>query len=131
MVGVHLIGDEGIVMSIRPAESDLPALADLDWSVLEGQLDGSGFAMTPPLLSPERCAELVGMFDDDARFRATVVMARHAFGEGSYRYFADPLPPLVQILRETLYPPLAAIANRWAQRLGERRFPDTPRRSAR
>ncbi|HEX5144020.1 MAG TPA: 2OG-Fe(II) oxygenase [Mycobacterium sp.] len=125
MVGVHLIGDEGTGMSIRPAESDLPALADLDWSVLEGQLDGSGFAMTPPLLSPERCAELAGMFDDDARFRATVVMARHAFGEGSYRYFVDPLPPLVQTLRESLYPPLAAIANRWAQRLGERRFPDT------
>jgi uncharacterized protein len=52
-----------------------------------------------------------------------VVMARHAFGEGSYRYFADPLPPLVQQLREELYPPLAQIANEWAERLGERTFP--------
>jgi hypothetical protein len=50
-------------------------------------------------------------------------MARHSFGEGRYRYFADPLPELVQQLRETLYPPLAAIANRWADRLGERHFP--------
>ena len=65
------------------------------------------------------------MFDEDERFRSTVVMARHAFGEGRYRYFADPLPPLVQTLRRELYPPLARIANEWAGRLGERRFPDT------
>ena len=112
-------------MSTRPAGIELPVLVDLDWSALGGQLDDSGFAMTPPLLSPEQCAEMVGMFDDDARFRATVIMARHAFGEGSYRYFADPLPPLVQTLRERLYPNLAAIANRWAGWLGERRYPET------
>nr|WP_250549152.1 2OG-Fe(II) oxygenase [Pseudonocardia sp. H11422] len=81
--------------------------------------------MTPPLLSPAQCADVVDMFDDDARFRSTVVMARHAFGEGSYRYFADPLAPLVQSLRAALYPPIAAIASRWADRLGERRFPAT------
>jgi hypothetical protein len=109
----------------RPVAPELPTLADLDWSVLESRLDDSGFAMTAPLLSPEQCAEVTDTFDDDGRFRNTVIMARHAFGEGSYRYFADPLPPLVQTLRESLYPHLAAIANRWAQRLGERRFPDT------
>jgi len=109
----------------RPAATELPALADLDWPAVENQLDGSGFAMTPPLLLPEQCAEVVDMFDDDARFRGTVIMAQYAFGEGSYRYFADPLPLLVQTLRENLYPPLAAIANRWAGRLGERRFPET------
>ena len=103
----------------------LPALAGLDWPALESQLERSGFAMTPPLLTPEQCVAVAGMFDDDTRFRNTVVMARHAYGEGSYRYFADPLPPLVQTLRERLYPHLAAIANRWAQRLGERRFPET------
>ncbi len=111
--------------STRPAEIELPALADLEWSALESQLDDSGFAMTAPLLSPEQCVEVADMFDDDARFRATVIMARHAFGDGSYRYFADPLPPLVQTLRESFYPRLAAIANRWAQRLGERSFPET------
>jgi hypothetical protein len=97
---------------------------DLDWQVVESHLDESGFAITPPLLSPEQCAEVVDMVDDDARFRSTVVMARYAFGEGSYRYFSDPLPALVRTLRESYYPPLAAIANRWAERLGERRFPD-------
>jgi hypothetical protein len=106
----------------RPAE---PQLADLDWPAVESQLDGSGFAITPALLSVEQCAEVVEMFDDDARFRSTITMARYAFGEGTYRYFADPLPPLVQTLRERLYPPLAAIANRWAGWLGERRFPES------
>lgn len=98
---------------------------DLDRSAVEHGLDEDGFALTDRLLTPDQCGELVDMFDDGPRFRSTVVMARHAFGEGSYRYFADPLPDLVQHLRETLYPPLAAVANRWAQRLGERAFPDT------
>jgi hypothetical protein len=101
---------------------DLPVL---DWPALAAGLDGTGYALTPPLLTPAQCAEVVAMFDEDARFRSTVVMARHAFGEGSYRYFADPLPPLVQGLRTALYPPIARIANAWADRLGERRFPDT------
>jgi hypothetical protein len=107
------------------AEVKLPALAELDWPAVADQLDESGFAVTPPVLTPRQCVELAGMFDDDARFRNTVIMARHAYGEGSYRYFADPLPPLVQTLREQLYPHLAEIANRWAARLNERRFPET------
>ncbi|HEX6403625.1 MAG TPA: 2OG-Fe(II) oxygenase [Pseudonocardiaceae bacterium] len=106
-------------------QANLSALDDLDWPALESRLDDYGYAMTPPLLSPEQCAAVVAMFEDDARFRSTVIMARHAYGEGSYRYFADPLPPLVQDLRESCYPHLAAIANRWAQRLGERSFPGT------
>jgi uncharacterized protein len=99
------------------------AVPDLDWPALEQRLDTDGVAVTPPLLSPTQCADVVAMFDEDERFRSTVVMARHAFGEGRYRYFADPLPPLVQALREQLYPPIAAIANRWAGLLGERAFP--------
>jgi hypothetical protein len=95
----------------------------LDWPALQDRLDADGVATTPPLLTPEQCADVTAMFDEDERFRSTVVMARHAFGEGSYRYFADPLPPLIQALREELYPPIAAIANRWAGRLGERAFP--------
>ena len=102
-----------------------PDLGALDWAELGRRLDEHGFAATPPLLSVEQCAQVSAMFDEDERFRSTVVMARHAYGEGRYRYFADPLPPLVQTLRRELYPPLARIANEWAGRLGERRFPDT------
>ena len=111
-------------MSTAPADVALPALDRLDWPALEARLDESGFAMTPPLLIPQQCAEVRNMFGDGERFRSTVVMARHAYGEGSYRYFADPLPPLVQDLRTALYPPIARIANRWADRLGERHYPE-------
>jgi hypothetical protein len=105
----------------QPADA---LVSELDWPALGRQLDESGFALTPPVLSPGQCADVIDMFDDDTRFRSTVVMARHAFGEGSYRYFSNPLPPLVQTLRVNLYPPIAQIANRWADRLGERRFPE-------
>ena len=103
----------------------VPGLPDLDWAALGRQLDRDGFAVTPPLLTPEQCANVRALYDDDALFRSTVVMARHAYGEGRYRYFADPLPPLVQELRTRLYPPLARIANDWAGRLGERSHPET------
>ena len=112
-------------MSTATARPLVPALAGLDWDQLGRQLDEQGIATTPPLLSPEQCAQVSDMFDEDERFRSTVVMARHAYGEGRYRYFAEPLPPLVQTLRRELYPPLARIANEWAGRLDERRFPES------
>jgi hypothetical protein len=112
-------------MSTATARPLVPALAGLDWDQLGHQLDEQGIATTPPLLSPEQCAQVSDMFEEDERFRSTVVMARHAYGEGRYRYFADPLPPLVQTLRRDLYPPLARIANEWAGRLDERRFPES------
>ena len=83
----------------------------------------AGLRDHPSTAHPEQCVQVSAMFDDDVRFRSTVVMARHAFGEGRYRYFADPLPELVQTLRVGLYPPLARIANAWADRLGEPKFP--------
>ena len=88
-------------------------------------LDDQGFATMPGLLDAATCRELIAMFDDDDRFRSTVVMARHAFGEGRYRYFADPLPEPVATLRRTLYPPLAEVANRWAETLAEPGYPAT------
>ncbi|HEX5775068.1 MAG TPA: 2OG-Fe(II) oxygenase [Caulobacteraceae bacterium] len=98
----------------------------LDWPRIGADLDAQGWALTGPLLTPDQCAEVAGLQADDARFRSRVVMARHGYGQGEYRYFAYPLPEPVQRLRETLYPPLADIANRWAERLGEaRRFPPT------
>ncbi|HEU5160303.1 MAG TPA: 2OG-Fe(II) oxygenase [Streptosporangiaceae bacterium] len=95
----------------------------LNWEEAEKQLERSGVALTPPLLSPGECADLIAGFDRDELFRGTVVMARHAFGEGSYRYFRDPLVPVVGELRTRLYPPLARLANRWAERLGGRGGP--------
>ncbi len=111
-----------------PAEAEAAVAAvqrHLDWAALADRLDTDGFAVTPPLLTPGQCAAVSGWFDDEALFRSTVVMARHAYGEGRYRYFADPLPPLVRALRTQAYPPLARIANTWASRLGEPSFPDT------
>ncbi|MEU0566941.1 2OG-Fe(II) oxygenase [Nonomuraea sp. NPDC005983] len=106
-----------------PHHPDLPALGDLDWGDLHHQLDGDGVAVTPPLLSPAQCADLAATFDQPELFRSTVVMQRHGFGRGTYRYYADPLPELIRTLRESLYPPLAWIANQWAAQLGERTFP--------
>ena len=108
----------------HPAE-ELAALDALDWDGLGERLDHDGVALTPPLLSPQQCARTAAMFDDDEHFRSTVVMARHSFGIGSYRYFADPLPPLVATLRERVYPHLARVANRWAEILDEPGFPPT------
>ena len=104
-------------------QATVPALEGLDWAGVGRQLDRTGFAITGPLLSPAQCQKMIDTFDDDSAFRSTVHMARVSFGEGTYRYFADPLPPLVQNLRIRLYPHLAAIANRWAGLLGEDTYP--------
>src|SRR5262245_34792873 len=69
-------------------------VAALDWSALEQSLWDRGYAKTPPLLDPDECAALCGLYDDDGRFRSRVDMARHRFGQGEYKYFAHPLPPL-------------------------------------
>jgi hypothetical protein len=101
-------------------------IAGLDWAGLGLTLDERGFATTGPLLSPAECAGAIALWDDPARFRGRVDMARHRFGVGEYRYFAAPLPPLVATLRHELYPHLAPVANRWAARLGQAAdHPDT------
>lgn len=87
----------------------------LDWPTLLQRLDESGFATTGPLLSEEECAALTALYDDPAPWRNRVVMARHGFGQGEYRYFKYPLPDTVQTLRERIYPQLAPLANRWQQ----------------
>jgi hypothetical protein len=88
-------------------------LRDLDWGAIERALWDWGYAKTPPVLTPAECEELVAMYADEDRFRSRVDMARYRFGVGDYKYFADPLPPLVQALREHAYPPLAALANQF------------------
>jgi len=98
----------------------------LDWQRIASELDEHGCALTGPLLPAETCAQLIDSYDDDARFRRTIVMARHGFGQGEYKYFAAPLPRTIAALRARFYPPLAEIANRWNTSLGvATRFPDT------
>jgi hypothetical protein len=90
------------------------------------QLDGRGYALTDTVLSAAECRRLIAGFDDDELYRSTIDMQRHRFGSGTYRYFAYPLPSLVQELRTVLYPHLAKIAGEWPTRLGETRtFPAT------
>jgi hypothetical protein len=97
----------------------MASLETLDWSAVARALDEEGVAVTPPLLDRRSCEQLRARFDDPAtRFRSTVDMARHNYGLGRYRYFDYPLPSDVQALRSALYPPLAGIANTWAERLG-------------
>ena len=97
----------------------------LDWQYIASELDEHGCATTGPLLPAETCAQLIDGYDEDARFRSKIVMARHGFGQGEYKYFAAPLPQTIATLRARFYPPLAEIANRWNDRLGiATRFPD-------
>ncbi|WP_218091022.1 2OG-Fe(II) oxygenase [Paenibacillus solanacearum] len=91
----------------------------LDWASLHEVLDVQGFAEIPALLQENECASLRAMYEEEARFRTRIDMARYRFGIGEYRYFQAPLPPLIQSLRERLYPELAVAANRWLLRLGK------------
>jgi hypothetical protein len=104
-----------------PASSVCPLVADvaaLDWAGIAAQLDAYGCATTGALLTPAQCAALAKTYVADGPFRSRVVMARHGFGRGEYKYFAYPLPDLVAELRTALYPPLAEIANRWNETMG-------------
>src|SRR2546426_633686 len=103
-------------------------LTALDWGAIEESLWEWGSAKTPPVLTPAECAGLIALYADDRLFRSRVDMARYKFGVGDYKYFAAPLPPLVEALRVHAYPPLAAIANRWEAALATatRYPPDLP-----
>jgi uncharacterized protein len=103
----------------RPPLAGVDArVARYDWHAIGATLDEQGWARLPHLLPARECTMLRALYPRDARFRATIDMARHGFGRGEYRYFAAPLPPLVAALRAALYPPLAEIARAWAARLG-------------
>ena len=99
----------------QPSEDSAPA-----------SLDEHGYATLGSLLSAKECAALIACYDEESHFRSRVIMARHSFGQGEYKYFAAPLPPVVQDLRERLYERLVPIANRWRRDLGaEPIFPPT------
>jgi uncharacterized protein len=101
-------------------------VADAPWSAITGELDAYGCALTGPLLAPDEAARIAALYPDDARFRSTVDMKRHRFGEGEYRYFAPPFPAAVAALKQALYPRLLPIARDWWARLGRAApWPDT------
>lgn len=99
-------------------------IPSIDWSTVRDPLDAQGWAVLPRLLPAAQCVQLAALYARDDGFRSRIVMARHGFGRGEYRYFSYPLPAIVQALRTALYPALVPIANRWNERLGDAvRFP--------
>ena len=96
-----------------------------DWPLVAQHLDAHGWGLLPKLLSAGECATAAGWYADDRYFRSHIVMARHGFGRGEYKYFRYPLPELIAALRSSLYPRLASIANRWNASMGlEERYPN-------
>jgi uncharacterized protein len=109
-----------------PATPGSPAdrVDAIDWERVADDLDAQGCAMLGRLLTPPECRAIATLYGDDDRFRSRVVMARHGFGQGEYKYFGYPLPAPVGELRSALYPRLAPIANRWNERMGiDQRYP--------
>jgi uncharacterized protein len=109
---------------VTGARSIAQRLQRVDWAAVARDLEERGWATTPPLLTAAECAELARLYSDERRFRSRVDMARFRFGEGEYKYFANPLPPVVGALRRHAYPRLAPIASAWEKALdGERGYP--------
>jgi hypothetical protein len=90
-----------------------------DWDAIGAALDAGGFAVMSGLLDADECGDVARIYGDDSRFRRHIRMAQHGYGRGEYKYFAAPLPDLVNALRTALYPELAAVANRWNEALGD------------
>ena len=116
-----------LVDFIAPPSADLSPEARVgayDWSALARELDGYGCAVLPELLTREECSKIAALYPDESHFRSHIIMARHGFGKGEYRYFKYPLPDLIGGIRTALYPRLAGVANGWSERMGQdQRFP--------
>jgi hypothetical protein len=121
-----------VIATVTPAEEAADRTQALDWGRVARDLDARGSAMLERLILPDECQALAALYPVDALFRSRVVMARHGFGRGEYKYFSYPLPEIVAVLRTTLYPHLAPIANRWNEAMGiDVRYPKSTRTSSR
>jgi uncharacterized protein len=111
---------------LRPAPSDIASRVDaIDWAEVSHDLDAQGCTVLKQLLTPEECRALAALYPDDSRFRSRVVMGRHGFGRGEYKYFSYPLPDPIAQLRPALYARLHGIANSWNEAMGiEILYPD-------
>ena len=119
--------DAGTSPETRPGASStaIQARVDgMDWTKVHADLDAQGWAVVPKLLTDAEADSIASLYPQERGFRSHVVMARHGFGRGEYKYFGYPLPPLIQALRTAAYPHLAPIANQWHERMGKDvRFP--------
>ena len=112
--------------AIVSGEAVATRIAAIDWARVASDLDGEGHAIVKGLLTRDECEAVASLYSNDEAFRSRVVMARHSYGRGEYRYFAYPLPALVADLRIALYPHLAPIANRWNTAMNvDVRYPDS------
>ena len=102
-----------IAETLTPVKSIADRIAAIHWKVVEQNLDWQGSAVIDRLLSPTECQALAGLYQRNDIFRSRVVMARHGFGRGEYKYFDYPLPDLIERLRTIVYPALVPISNRW------------------
>ena len=109
-----------------PFESAAAArVADIDWAQASHDLDSQGCAVLKGLLTPDQCRALAALYPEDGMFRSRVVMGRHGFGRGEYKYFAYPLPQPIAEFRPLLYARLQGIANRWNEAMGiDIRYPE-------
>jgi hypothetical protein len=105
---------------MEPITKRLQAIA---WDEVSEAMTRDGYAVTPALLTDEECATLIASYENESLFRSRIVMARFGFGRGEYKYFKNPLPPLIRDLRQELYPRLAPIANQWAEKIGGSKYP--------
>jgi hypothetical protein len=116
---------DGAVVALGTADIQT-RLASADWDELGGDLDVRGNAVVERLLSPAQCRSVAALYEDDERFRSKIVMARHGFGRGEYKYFDYPLPEVVTALRTAIYPELSPIADRWNEAMRiDVRYPAT------
>jgi hypothetical protein len=106
------------ITQIKQPPSIAQRVESFNWDAINVELDAYGAAVLGPLLSPEQCKRLINGYDNEDLYRSRVVMARHGFGRGEYKYFTWPLPSVIAELRESLYPGLAEIANRWNEAMG-------------
>jgi hypothetical protein len=98
----------------------------IDWANIGADLDAQGCAVIEQLLTTQQCAALAALYPDDAHFRSRIVMGRHGFGRGEYKYFSYPLPDPIADLRPALYTPLSGVANRWNEAMGiDIRYPES------
>jgi uncharacterized protein len=105
---------------------DITARVDtIDWALAASDLDAQGCAVLQGLLAPDECRAIAALYPDDTHFRSRIVMSRHGFGRGEYKYFSYPLPDLIAALRPALYAHLSGVANRWNEAMGiDIRYPD-------